>query len=97
MAMPSVWELHYGAAYTESENERCRIRTLMLLSPLVERSEETARRGAKLLAAADRSPGGESGENTEDGLIEAVADRFDEPVLTATVDDFQKLGVDVQT
>lgn len=39
----------------------------------------------------------ESGVNNEDGLIGAVADRFDEPVLTDNVDDFRTLGVAYET
>jgi len=95
--MPSVWELHYGAAYTESAQERRRVRNLLLMYPPVGIDEETARRGAELLAAADRRADGQSGVDTEDGLIGAVADRFDEPVLTANVSDFERLEVDVET
>ena len=97
VAMPSVWELHYGAAYTESSTERRQVRNLLLMYPVVELTEETARHGAGLLAAADRADGGDSGVDNEDGLIGAVADRFGEPVLTDNVDDFEKLGVDVET
>jgi len=69
VAMPSVWELHYGASYTESAEERRRVRNLLLMYPLVDIDEETARRTADLLAAADRNEGGESGVDTEDVLI----------------------------
>lgn len=97
VAMPSVWELHYGACYTESSAERRRVRNLLLMYPPVTIDEETARRGAELLATADRRDGGESGVDTEDGLIGAVAEAFGEPVLTANVDDFRKLGVEYET
>lgn len=33
----------------------------------------------------------------KDGLVGAVADQFDEPVLTANVADFERLGVDFET
>jgi hypothetical protein len=59
--------------------------------------EETARRGAELLAAADRRDGDDSGVDNEDGLIGALAERFDEPVLTDSADDFRTLGVDCET
>lgn len=97
VAMPSVWELHYGAAYTGSAVERRRVRNLLLMYPPVAIDEATARRGAELLADADRRAGGDSGVDTEDGLIGAVADRFDEPVLTRNGGDFERLGVAYET
>ena len=97
VAMPSVWELHYGAIYTRSEDERRRVRNLLLMYPPVAIDEETARRGAELLANTDRRAGGESGVDTEDGLIAAVAESLDEPVLTRNGEDFEKLGVGVET
>jgi hypothetical protein len=97
VAMPSVWELHYGASYTNSDAERRRVRNLLLMYPPVAIHEETARRGAELLAAADRREGGDSGVANEDGLIGAVAERFDEPVLTDNAGDFRTLGVDCET
>lgn len=97
VAMPSVWELHYGAAYTESAEERRRVQNLLLMYPLVAIDEETARGGAELLADADRRASGNSGVDIEDGLIGAVAERFDEPVLTANVRDFERLDVPYET
>lgn len=97
VAMPSVWELHYGAAYTESKEERRRVQNLLLMYPPVAIDEATAQRGAELLAGADRREGGESGVDNEDGLIGAVADRLGEPVLTKNVRDFEALGVEYET
>lgn len=97
VAMPSVMELHYGAAYTQSEAEYRRVRNLLLMYPVVSIDESTARRAADLLAAADRQADGESGVDTEDAVIGAVADHCGEPVLTANVADFQALGVAVET
>lgn len=97
VAMPSVWELHYGAFYTGSEEERRRVRNLLLMYPPVVIDEEIARRGAELLANTDRREDGESGVDNEDGLIGAVGDTFGEPVLTDNVADFQKLGVEYET
>lgn len=97
VAMPSVWELHYGASYTDSDEERRRVRNLLLMYPPVAIDEETARRGAELLAAADRREGGNGGVDNEDGLIGAVAEAFNEPVLTDNAGDFRMLGVDHET
>lgn len=95
--MPSVWELHDGALDTGSSEERRRVQNLLLMYPLVAIDEETAQEGAALLARDDRREGGDSGVDTEDGLIGAVADSFDEPVLTKNVGDFEKLGVAYET
>jgi len=97
VAMPSVWELHYGAAYTDSADERRRVRNLLLMYPQVDIDRETARRGAELLANADRRADGASGVDTEDGLIGAVAAELGEPVLTDNVGDFEQLGVECET
>ncbi|MDS0258273.1 PIN domain-containing protein [Haloarcula sp. S1CR25-12] len=97
VAMPSVWELHYGAAYTDSADERRRVRNLLLMYPHADIDQETARRGAELLARADSGAGGANGVDTEDGLIGAVADRLGERVLTDNVDDFDRLGVEYET
>lgn len=58
--------------------------------------EETARQAADLLATTDREAGGNSGVDTEDALIGAVAEQYDEPVLTANEADFRSLGVDIE-
>lgn len=97
VAMPSVWELHYGAVYTESEEERRRVRNVLLMYPPVAVDKEMARRAAELLAEADRRAGGDSDVDNEDGLIAAVAEQFDEPVLTDNERDFDRLGVAHET
>lgn len=98
VAMPSVMELYYGAAYTESDAEYRRVRNLCLMYPLVSVDEETSRRAAELLAFADRSAGGDSGVDNEDAVIAAVAVETGERVLTRNVNDFEKLpDVDVET
>lgn len=96
IAMPTVMELHYGAAYTESEEEYRRVRNLLLMYPIVPIDEPTARQAADLLATADRQAGGNSGVDTEDALIGAVAEQYDEPVLTANEADFRSLGVNIE-
>ena len=97
VAMPSVWELYYGAEYLNSTEEVRRVENLLLMYPVIEIDQETARHGARLLARADRNTGGNSGVDNEDGLIGAVADQVGEPVLTDNVRDFEALGVDVET
>jgi len=65
VAISSVWELHYGSAVTESDEERRRVRNLLLMYPPVMIDKETARVGAALLAAPDRRAGGDSGVDTK--------------------------------
>lgn len=96
VTMPSVFELYYGASYLDSADERRRVKNLLLMYPLVDLDEASARHAAELLATADRRAGGDSGIDNEDGLIGAIADRLDEPVLTNNADDFERLGVDVE-
>lgn len=97
VAIPSVMELHYGAAYTRSTEEARRVRNLLLMYPLVAIDADLARLAGELLAEADRRADGVSGVDNEDGLIAAVAEQYDEPVLTRNVDHFQALGVRVES
>lgn len=96
IALPSVWELQYGATFADSEDEIRTVRNLLLTYPLFEFDEATAKRGGELLAEADRAAGGDSGIDNEDALIAAVADQVTEPVLTRNETDFERLGVDVE-
>lgn len=96
VSVPSVMELHYGAAYAGSDEEGRRVRNLLLLYPIVEVDETTARLAGELLARADRRAGGDSGVDNEDGVVGAIADRLDESVVTANVDHFDHLGVEVE-
>lgn len=98
VAMPSVWELHYGAVYSGADDEQRRIRNLLRMYPLVDIDKPTALRAAELLAQADRQAGEDSEVDNEDGVIGAVADRFGEPVLTDDVKHFERLpGIQVET
>lgn len=96
IALPSVWELHYGAAYTGSDEEVRRVQNLLLMYPQVNLNEQLAKRAAELLAAADREAAGESGVDNEDALIGAVGEHLGEPVLSRNVTHFDRLGVDVE-
>ena len=86
VAMPSVMELHYGAAYTDSAEELRRVRNLLLMYPIVSLDETMARRAAELLAAADRQADGDSGVDNEDARIGAVADHYDWMREASTLD-----------
>ena len=98
VAMPTVWELHYGAIYSRSEDEQRRVQDLLRMYPLVSIDKPTALRAGELLAEADRNASGDSGVDNEDGVIGAVADHYGEPVLTDNVKHFERLpGIQVET
>jgi predicted nucleic acid-binding protein len=69
----------------------------LLAYPRIDVDEEIARRSGELLAAADDAVGGSSGVGANDAYIAAVADVFDDTVLTDNVTDFQRLGVSVES
>ncbi|WP_101294525.1 PIN domain-containing protein [Halegenticoccus soli] len=93
---PVVMELTYGAEFGD-EGERRNVQNALRMYPVVEQDETIARRAGQLLARADRKAGGESGIDKVDPVVGAVSDIYDEPVLTANVEDFEALGVDVET
>jgi len=96
--MPTVWELHYGAVYSQSEDEHRRVQNLLRMYPLVSIDKPTALRAGELLAEADRTADGDSGVDNEDGVIGAVADQYGEPVLTDNVEHFERLpGIRIET
>ena len=97
VALPSVWELHYGAAYADSDEELRKVQNLLSMYPQVELDEHLATRAAELLATADREAGGTSGVDNEDALIGAVGEHFGESVLSRNETHFDRLGVDVET
>lgn len=92
---PVVMELTYGAEFG-TEAERRNVRNALSMYPVVEQDETTAHRAGQLLARADQTAGGESGIDMVDPMIAAVADIYDEPVLTANGEDFEALGVPVE-
>lgn len=97
IALPSVWELHYGAAHADSDEELRKVQNLLTMYPQIELDEHLATRAAELLAAADREADGASGVDAEDALIGAVGEHLREPVLSRNATDFDRLGVDVET
>lgn len=93
---PVVMELSYGAAFGD-EDERRAVQNALRMYPIVEQTDRIAQRSGRLLARADIDSDGKSGIDRVDPMVAAVADRYDEPVLTANIDDFEALGVDVET
>lgn len=94
---PVIAEVYYGVVYTQSEEERRKVQNALMGYPRVDIDEEIARTASSLLAEADRAAGGNSGVETNDAYIGAVAEVLAEPVLTANGDDFETLGVDYET
>lgn len=94
---PVVAELSYGVEMKGTEAERRRFDNVIRMYPVVELDRELSQRAGELLARADNAANGESGIDKIDPLIAAVADRIDEPVLTANVEHFERLNVDVET
>ena len=93
---PVVMELSYGAAFG-SEEERRNVENALRMYPVVEQDERIAHRAGQLLARADVEAGGESGIDKVEPMIAAVSEIYDEPVLTADVEHFSALGIDVET
>ncbi|ESS09114.1 MAG: putative nucleic acid-binding protein, contains PIN domain protein [uncultured archaeon A07HN63] len=96
---PVLYELEYGAEIGGDGAEKRAIGNLAQLYPIIEITERLARKAGRLCAAADSEAGGvdQAGIDNIDPLIAAVADDYDEPVLTRNATDFEKLGVAVVT
>lgn len=94
---PVVAETYYGVATAQSGTTEQAVRNRLLGYPRVDVDEEVARTAGELLAAADDSVGGDAGVGPNDAYIAAMADILDDAVLTADADDFERLGVDVET
>jgi predicted nucleic acid-binding protein len=99
VSVATVFELFYGAAVSLDDDERRQVRNVIMGYPAVPVDEEVSRLATELLGRADRNAGGpeQSGVETQDAYIAATACAYNEPVLTRNVDDFEKLGVDVET
>jgi len=93
---PVVVELAYGAQFG-GEEERRSVQNALRMYPVVDQDESMAHRAGQLLARADQNAGGESGIDNVDPMVAAVSDIYEEPVLTANVEDFDALGVTVET
>ena len=93
---PVVMELSYGVEFGD-EHERRNVRNALRMYPVVEQTETTAHRAGQLLAQADQQAEGESGIDKVDPMVAAVSDIYDEPVLTANIEHFGRLGVQVES
>lgn len=94
---PVVAEAYYGVATVRSETTERDVRNRLLGYPRVEVDEAIARVAGELLAAADDRTGGNAGVGPNDAYIAAMAEVLDDAVLTDNVDDFETLGVPVET
>ena len=93
---PVVMELSYGAQFGD-DDERRNVRNALRMYPIVEQTETIAHRAGQLLAQADQQADGESGIDKVDPMVAAVSDIYDEPVLTANIEHFGRLGVQVES
>jgi predicted nucleic acid-binding protein len=96
---PVLYELEYGVEIGGDANEKRAIENLAHLYPVVDIDGRLARQAGRLCAAADIAAGGVdlAGIDDIDPLVAAVADEYNEAVLTRNVEDFEKLGVAVET
>lgn len=94
---PVVAEAYYGVATVRSDTTEREVRNRLLGYPRLEVDETVARTAGELLATADDGEGGDAGVGANDAYIAAMADIRDDAVLTDNVDDFEVLGVDVET
>jgi predicted nucleic acid-binding protein len=94
---PVVAEAYYGVATARSDTTEQEVRNRLLGYPRIDINNEIARTAGELLAAADDRVGENAGIGANDGYIAAMADVFDDAVLTDNVADFKALGVAVET
>lgn len=95
---PVVFELSYGTARWGDVDERRKLDNALRMYPVVELTDQLAEKAGVLGARADETAGADADElDTVDPMVAAVADRYEEPVLTANVGDFERLGVAVET
>lgn len=94
---PVVAEAYYGVVTVRSDTTEQELHNRLLGYPRVEVDEEVARVAGELLAAADDREGGDAGVGANDAYIAATANVLDDAVLTDNVQDFEPLGVPVET
>ncbi|MFC6614872.1 PIN domain-containing protein [Halopenitus salinus] len=94
---PVVAETYYGVATARSDTTEQEVRNRLLGYPRIDVDEEIARRAGALLAEADDHAGKNAGIGANDAYIAAMADVLDDAVLTANMEDFEALGVAVET
>ncbi len=91
----TLFELYYGVARSnQSEAEREKIENVLASKPVYPADPAVMRKAGRLSGEL-RNDGNAVGDG--DVIIGATADVLEEPVLTRNVDDFERLGVDVET
>lgn len=91
----TLFELYYGVARaTDSEAEREKIEQVLASKPVHPADSAIMRKAGRQSGELMNE-----GNAIEDGdmIISMTAEVVDEPVLTRNVDDFERLGVDVET
>lgn len=91
-----LFELYYGAFADENSDLVRRVTNIAAIYEIANMGEEEVKEGALRLAMADIKEGGESGVEIPDAMIGGVAACRNEKVVTGNVDDFEKLGVDIE-
>ncbi|MFB6161766.1 MAG: PIN domain-containing protein [Haloferacaceae archaeon] len=94
---PVIAEVRYGVESVRGSATARRVENRLMGQTVEVVDEAVARKAAKLLASADDEWGGDSGADFIDAMVAGVADKYGEPVLTQNVQDFERLGVDVET
>lgn len=94
---PVIAEAYYGVATVRSQTSEREVRNRLLGYPPLSVDVTVARRAGLLLADADDRAGGDAAVGANDAYIAAMADLHDDAVLTDNVEDFEKLGVPVET
>lgn len=91
----TVFELYYGVARAvDSGDERERVENVLSSKPVQPADAAVMRKGGRLSGEL-QNDGASVGDG--DAIIGATAEVVDEPVLTRNVDDFERIGVDVET
>lgn len=94
---PVVTEVRYGVESVRGSATAREVENRLMGQTVEPVDEVVARTAASLLATADDEYGGDSGADFVDAMIAGVAQKYEEPVLTQNVQDFQRLGVSVET
>jgi len=94
---PVVAEVYYGVATARSDTTEQAVRNRLLGYPRRELTDDVAQTAGELLATADDNEGGHAGVGMTDAYIAAFAETLNDAVLTANVEDFETLGVPVET
>lgn len=92
MPAMTVLELYIGIGTGVADDaEELEIRRIIESLPFISMDAEISKRAGRLLGEAGGS------RRKGDAAIAATAERKDEPILTRNVDDFEQLGVQVET